>query len=97
MGKIVVIGSSNTDMVVRSPKIPFPGETILGREFNVIASGKAANQAVAAARAGAEVSFIANGKNIEEAMLMANKAAAISVTRMGAQPSIPAIGELIEL
>ncbi|MCX6327307.1 MAG: ribokinase [Bacteroidia bacterium] len=59
MGKIVVIGSSNTDMVVTAPKIPVPGETILGNEFNIIAGGKGANQAVAAARAGGIVTFIA--------------------------------------
>lgn len=58
MGKVVVIGSSNTDMVVRSPKMPLPGETILGGEFDIIPGGKGANQAVAAARAGGEVTFI---------------------------------------
>ena len=59
MGKIVVIGSSNTDMVVTTPKIPVPGETILGNEFGVFPGGKGANQAVAAARAGGIVTFIA--------------------------------------
>ncbi len=56
--KIVVVGSSNTDMVVRVPHIPAPGETILGTDFMIIPGGKGANQAVAAARAGAEVTFI---------------------------------------
>ena len=59
MGKIVVIGSSNTDMVVNSPKMPLPGETILGGEFDVFPGGKGANQAVAAARANGDVTFIA--------------------------------------
>lgn len=59
MGKIVVIGSSNTDMVVTTPKIPSPGETIMGSEFSIIAGGKGANQAVAAARAGGNVTFVA--------------------------------------
>lgn len=59
MGKIVVIGSSNTDMVVTTPKIPVQGETIMGNEFNVFPGGKGANQAVAAARADGNVSFIA--------------------------------------
>lgn len=59
MGKIVVIGSSNTDMVVTTPKIPVPGETILGNEFSIIAGGKGANQAVAAARAEGNVTFVA--------------------------------------
>ena len=57
--KIVVVGSSNTDMVVRSPTLPGPGETVLGGEFLMSAGGKGANQAVAAARAGAEVTFVA--------------------------------------
>jgi ribokinase len=57
--KIVVIGSSNTDMVVKVPHIPAPGETILGTDFMTIPGGKGANQAVAAARAGADVTFIA--------------------------------------
>ncbi len=63
MGKIVVIGSSNTDMVVTSYKIPKPGETVLGNDFEIIQGGKGANQAVAAARAGAEVSFVAKVGN----------------------------------
>lgn len=57
--KIVVIGSSNTDMVIRTPRIPRPGETVLGGEFYMAPGGKGANQAVAAARAGGDVHFIA--------------------------------------
>lgn len=56
--KIVVVGSSNTDMVVRVSRLPSPGETVLGSRFDVVAGGKGANQAVAAARAGGRVSFI---------------------------------------
>jgi len=56
---ILVIGSSNTDMVAKVPRIPRPGETILGGQFSTAAGGKGANQAVAAARAGGEVCFIA--------------------------------------
>ncbi len=56
---IVVAGSSNTDMVIRSSRIPEPGETILGGEFYMNAGGKGANQAVAAARLGGDVLFIA--------------------------------------
>jgi len=56
---IVVIGSSNTDMIVRVPRIPRPGETMLGGRFSTAAGGKGANQAVAAARAGGRVSLIA--------------------------------------
>jgi ribokinase len=55
---VVVVGSSNTDMVVRSKHLPSPGETVLGGEFSQFPGGKGANQAVAAARAGARVTFI---------------------------------------
>ena len=57
--KIVVIGSSNTDMVVQSNHLPKTGETVLGGEFIMNPGGKGANQAVAAARLGGEVTFIA--------------------------------------
>lgn len=56
---IVVIGSSNTDMIVQMARLPKPGETVLGGVFSVAAGGKGANQAVGAARAGARVSFVA--------------------------------------
>ena len=59
MSHVLVIGSSNTDLVVRSPKLPNPGETVLGGTFFTAAGGKGANQAVAAARAGAQVTFVA--------------------------------------
>ena len=44
---VVVVGSSNTDLVVQSDKLPEPGMTVLGGEFQVIPGGKGANQAVA--------------------------------------------------
>lgn len=56
---IVVVGSSNTDMIIKMDKIPVPGETVLGGEFTIAAGGKGANQAVAAARAGGKVGFVA--------------------------------------
>jgi len=49
--RIVIVGSSNTDMTIKAPRLPRPGETILGGEFLMSAGGKGANQAVAAARA----------------------------------------------
>ena len=58
MGNIVVVGSSNTDMIIRLERIPRPGETILGGEFLTAAGGKGANQAVGAARAGGRVTFV---------------------------------------
>src|SRR5436305_5310532 len=57
--RVVVIGSSNTDMVIKTARIPEPGETVLGGELVMVAGGKGANQAVAAARLGAEVTFVA--------------------------------------
>jgi ribokinase len=49
---IVVVGSTNTDLVAMTPHIPAPGETVLGGAFTIVAGGKGANQAVAAARLG---------------------------------------------
>jgi ribokinase len=57
--RIVVVGSVNTDMVVKSQRIPVPGETVTGGQFVMAAGGKGANQAVAAARLGAEVTLVA--------------------------------------
>ncbi len=57
--KIVVVGSVNTDMVVKSERIPGPGETVTGGTFFMPAGGKGANQAVAAARLGAQVTLVA--------------------------------------
>lgn len=59
MNKIVVLGSSNTDLVVRTDRMPLPGETLLGDRFMMTAGGKGANQAVAVARLGDGVTFIA--------------------------------------
>ncbi len=55
---IVIIGSSNTDMVIKSSHLPAPGETILGGTFFMNAGGKGANQAVASARLGGQIIFI---------------------------------------
>jgi ribokinase len=57
--RILVVGSSNTDMIIKLDRIPRPGETILGGAFVTAAGGKGANQAVGAARAGGQVTFIA--------------------------------------
>src|SRR5687767_8902136 len=58
MGNILVIGSSNTDMVVKTNRFPLPGETIMGGDFYVFSGGKGANQAVAAARWGGQVTLV---------------------------------------
>ena len=57
--RVVVVGSANTDLVVRVASLPRPGETVLGGTFASVGGGKGANQAVAAARAGGAVTFIA--------------------------------------
>lgn len=58
MPNILVVGSLNADLVVRTPRFPQPGETISGEDLQVIPGGKGANQAVAAARLGANVSIL---------------------------------------
>ena len=57
--RIVVVGSVNADMVVKGPRLPGPGETVVGGRFFMAAGGKGANQAVAAARLGADVTLVA--------------------------------------
>jgi len=63
MKKILVIGSANTDMVVKASKLPSGGETVLGGTFFMNAGGKGANQAVAAARMGGNVILVAKVGN----------------------------------
>lgn len=78
MKNIVVIGSSNTDMVVKTSHLPAGGETVLGGDFFMNAGGKGANQAVAAARYGNRVVFVAKtgddlfGAQVREAMRQDN-------------------------
>jgi len=89
---IVVIGSSNTDMIIRLARIPRPGETVLGGEFAMAAGGKGANQAVAAARAGGAVSFVARvGRDVfgdrAVAELRRDGISTVHIARTGQQPS----------
>ena len=63
MKRIIVIGSSNTDMVIKTEKLPAPGETILGGKFLMNPGGKGANQAVAASRLGGKITFITKRGN----------------------------------
>jgi ribokinase len=58
MPNVLVVGSLNTDLVVKTPRFPQPGETISGEDLQVIPGGKGANQAVAAARLGTNVSML---------------------------------------
>jgi ribokinase len=61
--KILVVGSSNTDMVFKTTRFPLPGETIIGNGFFMNPGGKGANQAVAAVRLGGQVSFVCKTGN----------------------------------
>lgn len=57
-GQVLVIGSATVDLTTFSPRLPGPGETLLGDSFSLVMGGKGANQAVAAARAGAATRFV---------------------------------------
>jgi ribokinase len=88
---VVVLGSINTDLVVRAPHFPRPGETLHGSDFAVVGGGKGANQATAAARLGAPVQFIGavgaddfGARRIEELT-----AAGVDVRALRRRPSDP--------
>lgn len=71
--RITVVGSLNMDLVIRSPRIPGPGETIIGSDFQTVPGGKGANQAVAAARLGGQVNMVGRvGKDSFADVLMDN-------------------------
>ena len=75
--RITIVGSLNMDLVIRSPRIPQPGETIIGSEFQTIPGGKGANQAVAAARLGGQVTMVGRvGEDTFADVLLDNLASA---------------------
>ena len=88
---VLVIGSSNTDLIIKAERIPRPGETILGGQFVTAAGGKGANQAVAASRAGGAVTFIARvGRDTNGDQAVAGFAAAgIDVNHVIRDPTSP--------
>ena len=88
--KIVVIGSSNTDMVIKTGHLPVPGETILGGTFFMNAGGKGANQAVAAARLNGLVTFICKtGADLfGERSVQLYKEEGIDTTYISADPNL---------
>ncbi len=74
---IAVVGSINIDLVVKTAKIPKPGETVIGGDLNTVPGGKGANQAVAAARLGANVSMVGRvGDDVFASQLRQNLTAA---------------------
>ncbi|NVD08448.1 ribokinase [Vibrio sp. JPW-9-11-11] len=91
MNKLVVLGSVNADHVLQVPSFPRPGETLHGRNYQVIPGGKGANQAVAAARLKADTGFIACvgddafGINIRENFKMDN----INIRGVKMEPNCP--------
>ena len=88
---IVVVGSANTDLVVRVPSLPRPGETVIGGTFASVGGGKGANQAVAAARAGGRTTFIAKlgADAMGDAALAAFAADGIDTTFVTRDPTTP--------
>ena len=99
MTRITIVGSLNMDLVVRTPHLPAPGETILGRRFATAPGGKGANQAVAAARLGAPVTMIGRiGADGFGETLAANlKAAGASTERLIIDPDAPTGIALIQV
>lgn len=95
LARVVVVGSLNIDYTLRVPRIPAPGETLTARSMFSCLGGKGANQAVAAARAGARAAIIGcvgedeSGTYYLEAGAFANAAGALATQNPGAQPSIP--------
>jgi len=95
--RIVVVGSSNTDMILRVRRLPRPGETVLGGALALAAGGKGANQAVAAARAGGAVVFIARlGRDVfGDRALAGFRAAGLDIRHVRRDPALPSGAALI--
>ncbi|MFQ5421230.1 MAG: ribokinase [Anaerolineae bacterium] len=73
---MTVVGSLNMDLVTRAPRIPIPGETVIGGDLETVPGGKGANQAVAAARLGVQVSMVGHvGTDVFAQQLKENLAA----------------------
>lgn len=81
---ITIIGSINIDLIARSPKLPEPGETLTGSHFSTAAGGKGANQALAAARAGASVRIVGavGNDNFADQAVALLRAEGVDLTRV---------------
>jgi ribokinase len=91
MRRVVVVGSSNTDLSVLCPSLPGRGETVLGGSLYTASGGKGANQAVAAARAGAEVVFLGavGDDDFGRAALAGLSDDGIDVRHVAVHPGVP--------
>jgi ribokinase len=91
MPALTVIGSANVDLVARVPRLPLPGETLLGSDFLHALGGKGANQAVAAARLGAQVTLVARvgEDSYGEACRQAYQAAGVATDYLQTTPGQP--------
>lgn len=83
MFDVVVVGSANVDLVASTPRIPSPGETVLGTAFAEHPGGKGLNQSVAASRAGARVAFIGAVGDDAAGQLVIDTLDADSIDRSG--------------
>ena len=94
---VVVLGSINMDLVVRVPKLPRPGDSVLGDRLLTIAGGKGANQAVAAARLGASVRMVGRvGADAFGGQLLEGlRADGVDVSRVAVDPDEPSGAALI--
>lgn len=89
--RILVVGSANMDLVTRVPRCPRPGETLIGASFQTVPGGKGANQAVAAARLGAETTFVGcvGGDAFGEALRAGLAAEGVDVSHVKVQADKP--------
>lgn len=96
--RILVLGSVNRDLIVHAPRLPLPGETLRGQRFGSCLGGKGANQAVAAARLGAQVSLAARVGLLENGATMVEQLQREGVdTRAIAQPAdeVPGVALIV--
>lgn len=87
-GRVVVVGSTNADLLVGVTAHPAPGETVLGHGMRVMSGGKGANQAVAAARLGADVAFVGavGDDEFADAALAGLRSAGVDLTALAVAP-----------
>lgn len=95
--RVTVVGSINMDMVSYSRRLPAPGETLMGESFVAAPGGKGANQAVAAARLGAQVSFVARvgTRDMGETLLAALAAQGVAFGGLRDPQALPGIAVIM--